>query len=77
MIEITTSLPEDEKLSWSSNGFASWLEDEEGIQYRPPEWIYRLVAEARLQGRNEARERIAEALKPEQRPADPQKVCDF
>jgi hypothetical protein len=75
MIEVTSSLPEDIKLAWCSNGFAAWLEDEEGIQYRPPEWVYRLVAEARLEGRNEVRRRITEALRPEQCPADPQKIC--
>jgi hypothetical protein len=76
MIEITTSLPDELQLSWSSNGFASWLEDEDGIQYRPPEWVYRLVAQARLDGRNEVRRKVAEILKPELSPADPQKLCN-
>ena len=76
MIEVTTSLPDDMKVSWCSNGYASWLEDEEGIQYRPPEWVYRLVAAARIEGRNEVRRQIAAALKPEQLPADPEKVCN-
>jgi len=74
MIEVTTSMPEGAKLSWCSNGHASWLEDEDGIQYRPPEWVYRLVAEAKVEGRNEVRRRIADALKPELRPADAQKL---
>jgi hypothetical protein len=76
MIEITTSLPDEIQFSWSSNGHASWLEDEDGIQYRPPEWVYRLVAQARLDGRNEIRRKITEILKPEQCPADPQKLCN-
>jgi len=76
MIEITSSLPDDMQLTWSSNGFASWLEDEEGIQYCPPEWVYRLVAQARLDGRNEVRRKVAELLKPEQCPADPLKLCN-
>jgi hypothetical protein len=76
MIEVTTSLPEGVKLSWCSNGYATWLEDEDGIQYRPPEWVYQLVAKARMEGRNEVRRRIAEALKPEQRPADAQRFCN-
>ena len=76
MIEVTTSLPEDVNLSWCSNGFAAWLEDEEGIQYRPPQWVYRLVAAARMDGRNEVRRQIALALKPEQAPAYIEKLCN-
>jgi hypothetical protein len=76
MIEVTTSLLEDVKLSWCSNGYAAWLEDEEGIQYRPPQWVYRLVAAARIEGRNEVRRQIALALKPEQAPADIEKLCN-
>jgi len=63
MIEVTTSLPDDSKVCWCSNGHLAWLEDEDGIQYRPPQWIYRLVGEAKVEGRNEVRQRIAQELK--------------
>jgi hypothetical protein len=63
MIEIRTELPDDAKLFWSNNGHVSWLEDEDGIQYRPPQWVYRLVDEARREGRNEVRRQIGEALR--------------
>ena len=63
MIDITTDLPDDAKVSWSNNDHVSWLEDEDGIQYRPPAWVYRLVDEARREGRNEVRLQISAALK--------------
>jgi hypothetical protein len=62
MIEITTSLPDAVDLHWETNGHASWLEDDDGIQYLPPKWIYRLVDEARAEGRNTIRQQIRDAL---------------
>lgn len=63
MIELTTEVPDDAQLHWVSNLHVSWLEDEAGNKYRPPKWVYRLVGEAKIEGRNQVRHRIVEELK--------------
>lgn len=69
MKELNTELPDDADVHWCSNGHCAWLEDEAGNMYRPPKWVYRLVGEAKAEGRNEVRRRIAEELKLEREPS--------
>lgn len=65
MIELKTELPNDANVRWMSNGYCSWLVDDDGNEYTPPKWVYRLVGEAKIEGRNQVRHDITQALKQE------------